>query len=422
MVIGVLVVVSVPGNAQAPRTLTLKDACAIALKNQPQIGEARYRASAAAQVPVEIRSSYFPTLYGSMTGVGAAADSRVAAGSLNNPIIFNRYADGLTLSQLVTDFGRTARLIESSKFHAQSLSESLHATEAQVLLQVDQAYYSGLQAQALLKVAEQTVSARQLVVDQVTALEASKLKSALDVSFAKVNLSESKLLLAKAQNNVQAAYAQLSAAMGYVNSEVFDLTDEPIPPPPPQDSSPLVSEALKTRPELASLRLEYDSTTKFAVAEKDLWFPTLSGIATGGVIPVHESALHDRYGAVGLNVNFPIFNGHLFSARRAEANLRAQAAAESLRDMEDKIARDVRLTWLNANTAYQRLELTAQLLDQANQALDLAQARYTLGLGSIVELSQAQLNSTAAEIEQKSAKYDYLIQYSDLQYEVGSIH
>jgi len=86
------------------------------------------------------------------------------------------------------------------------------------------------------------------------------------------------------------------------------------------------------------------------------------------------------------------------------------------------VARDVRLAWLNAKTAYERLSLTAQLLKEAAQALDLAQARYKLGLGSIVELSQAQLNLTQAQTDNAGAKYDYQISRADLDYQIGALH
>jgi outer membrane protein len=119
-------------------------------------------------------------------------------------------------------------------------------------------------------------------------------------------------------------------------------------------------------------------------------------------------------------VNVPILNGNLFVARHAEAALRAQAAGERVRALENEIARDVNIAWLNARTAYQRLDLTGQLLDQATQALDLAQSRYDLGLSSIVELSQAQLNKTQAELEQASARYDYLAETAALAFETGA--
>ena len=78
------------------------------------------------------------------------------------------------------------------------------------------------------------------------------------------------------------------------------------------------------------------------------------------------------------------------------------------------------MAWLNANNALERWHISEQLLAQARLAFDLAQARYKGGLSSIVELSQAQLNVTAAEIEQASAKYEYQIQRAVLDYQVGT--
>ena len=410
---------AVEGAAQAPQKLTLKEAETIALQSHPQISAARYRAQAAAQTKTEIRSVYYPQFFGNMTGSEADHNSRITAGALNNPIIFSRYGDGLTLSQFITDFGRTARLSESSQLHARSLQEDVQESRAEVVLQVDRAYYSVLRAQAVLEVALQTVQARQLLVDQVTALADSKLKSALDVSFAKVNLSDAQLLLVKAQNDVQAAYAQLAAALGTRDLKQYQLVDEPMPSAPPGNESDLVNQALRDRPDLAGLRLDHDSAAQYAKAEKDLWLPTISTLWTAGVTPEHVANLTGHYAAAGLNINFPIFNGHLFGARRAEADLKATAAQETVANAENQVARDVRLALLSANTAYQRVELTAELLRQAAQALELAQARYNLGLGSIVELSQAQLNNTAAQLEQSSAKYDYQIQRAVLDYQIG---
>jgi outer membrane protein len=112
-------------------------------------------------------------------------------------------------------------------------------------------------------------------------------------------------------------------------------------------------------------------------------------------------------------------NGGLYAAREAEARVRARAAQERARDLETSIARDVSIALLDVNTAAQRVELTARLLDQAGQALELAQARYELGLSSIVEFSQAQLARTSAAIQNATAKHHYQIQRAVLDYQVG---
>lgn len=409
-------------RAQSSQPLTLQEAERIAIQNHPQIQAAVNLASEAKAQVTQQKSAYYPTAYGSLTGVDAENNSRITAGALNNPIIYERYANGLTVTQLVTDFGRTHELVKSSSLHAQAAEENVVTSRADVLLRVDRAYFSVLKAKAVLMVAEETVKERQLVSDQVTELEKNKIKSGLDVSFANVDLAEAQLLLVQAQNDLEASYAELSAALGYGDNRTFDLADRPVPPAPPLDFADLLQQALRNRPELISLRLDADSAHTYATAERDLWFPTISAAGAAGLTPAGADQLSPRYSAAGFNVNVPIFNGHLFGALRSEADSHARAEDQYLRDLQDQIVRDVRRAWLDANSDFQRIALTDQLLKEATQALDLAQARYKLGLSSIIELSQAQLNMTQAELQSASAKYDYGAQVSTLDYEIGSLH
>jgi outer membrane protein len=407
--------------AQNAQKLTLQEAQQIAIQNHPRIQAAMNLASAAKAQVTEARSAYYPTVYGSLTGAGAENNSRVAAGALNNPIIFDRYANGVTVSQLVTDFGHTSELVKSSNLHAQAQEASVVTTRADVLLLVDQSYFAALKAQSVLAVAQETVKARQLASDQVTELAKNRIRSDLDVNFANVNLAQAQLLLIQAQNDLQSSFARLSAALGYPDVRTFQLAEEPMPPDPPGDVSSLIQQALKDRPELVGQRLTVGSAQSYAIAERDLKLPTISAIGTAGLTPVSESALAPRYAAGGFNVNIPIFNGHLYSALQAEATSRAQAETQYLRDLQDQIVRDVQTAWLNTNSAFQRLSVTERMLNEANQALDLAQGRYSLGLSSIIELSQAELNQTAAKIEEASATYDYQAQYSLLNYQLGAL-
>jgi outer membrane protein len=408
------------GQPPAQR-LTLAEAEQMALRSHPAIQSTEFNAQAAGQVVTETRSAIYPTVFGSVTGAGALNGSRIAAGALNNPIIYDRLASGVTIEQLVTDFGRTRNLIDSSKLHAQAANQNAETTKDQVLLDVESTYFAVLRAQAVLTVADQTVQARQLVADQVKALAESKLKSQLDLSFANVNLAGAKLDLADAQNYVESTRAAFSTALGLPATQSFQLVEEPLPADLPKDLNNLIGTAIEKRPELASLRAEQGAAEHFAEAEKDLSHPTISALASVGFIPTGQAVLGDRYGAAGVNVNIPIFNGKLFHARQTEAELRAQAASRNVKDLENRVARDVRLAYLNAVNAYERLGLTAQLLDQAKLGLDLAQSRYNLGLGSIVELSQAQLNETSAEIASARAKYDYQTQRAILAYQAGLI-
>jgi len=421
-----VLILSLPGftAAQGTLPLTLAETERLAIANNPQLSAAQFNAAASAQIPLELRANFLPNLSGALTAVGADSGSRLAAGGLTNPAVYNRVGSGLMLSQLLTDFGRTSNLVGSAKLHAQAQDQLTQTTRAQILLAVNQTYFGALRAEAVLKVAEQTVAARQLVADQVSTLARSNLKSTLDVSFANVNLADARLLLANAQSDVKTAYAELATAMGLPAQYAqggFSLAPEPMPDALPVTVDPLLIAALRDRPELANLRLEQNSAQRFAQAEKDLVLPTIGVAAAAGFVPTGDVQVPGRYGAAGVNVNIPILNGHLFRARRTEAELRVKAAEQNVNDLANRVSRDVRVAYLNASTAFERLALTAQLLDQARLALDLAQRRYDIGLGSIVELSQAQLNVTAAEIAGSSAQFDYQIQRANVAYQIGAL-
>jgi outer membrane protein len=407
---------------QQTTPLSLAEAQRLAIQNNPRLAAATLNAAASYQVPKEYRSNFAPTLTGSLTGVGADSGSRLAAGALNNPVVYDRLAAGVTVSQMLTDFGRTRNLVDMAKLRAQAQDQITEGTRADILLATSRAYFNVQRATAVLQVATQTVAARQLVSDQVTALEVNRLKSLLDVSFANVNLADAKLLLVQAQNDLKSAEAELAAAMGLPSQTGFTLSQEPLPASLPDRIDPLIQDAIQNRPELKDLRLEQNAAERFAKAEHLLLYPTIGALGAVGVVPAGEQAVPGRYGAVGVNVNVPIFNGGLFKARQTEAELRARAAAQNVNDLANRVVRDVRVAYLAAITAYDRINLTDELLKQAQLALDLAQSRYNLGLSSIVELSQAQLNLTSAQIGAASARYDYQAQWIAVQYQTGALH
>ena len=412
-----------PAQTPSGPKLTLKDAEALAIKNHPEVQAAQLDYQASRQAIAEARAAYFPTLDGDITGSQANPQSRIGAGYLTVSRLWDRFGQGVTLSQLITDSGRTRNLVASSRLQSEATNQTYQATRYDVLLRVNTAYYQALQAQELVKVAQATVAARQLLMDQVTALAQSKLRSQLDVSFAGVTLAQAKLLLIRAEDNVQQSFAQLTRALGTDQNQSYSLVDEAMPSSPPSDSVQLVSQAYQQRPELASLRLERESAYKFERAERDLSYPTASLIAVGGFIPlIHQQTtvpVANEYEGAAVNVQIPIFNGGLFSARREAAHLKAQAADQRVRNLEESIARDVRVAWSDATTAYHQLDVTAELLREATMGLDLAQGRYQLGLSSIVELTQAELNLTDAEVQNLSAKYDYQRLNAVLLYSAG---
>lgn len=175
-------------------------------------------------------------------------------------------------------------------------------------------------------------------------------------------------------------------------------------------------------PDLQALTYSQQAAVKFSHAQRDQMLPSISAAGTVGSVPIRpaEYYLTNWWGGIGVNMDISIFNGFLYSAQAKEASIRAQAASEQSRDLRDKIVRDVRTAWLAANTAYQRVTVSDELLKEADLALKLAQTRYQLGLSSIVELSQAQFQQTDAAIGNTDAQYQYRLALATVNYEIGA--
>jgi len=410
------------GTEGTSTALTRQEAEKLALTNNPRIRITDLIARVQHQAVRERRADELPNLNGNLTAVEANDGSRISSGSLTASRLAEHAGMGVQFSQLITDFGHTRNLVASAKLQEKARLADAEASRLDIVLATDQVFFAVIESQEVLKVAKQTVDARQTLADQVSALTEAKLKSDLDNSFAQVNLSQAKLLQLDAQNNLDAARAAFSAVLGYDKEMNFQLVDDSgaLPPVPP-DAGALIAQAIQNRPDLQSLKYSEQAAQKFSKAQHEQLLPTISALGAVGGTPVGSSQYFTTnwYGAVGANVSVPIFNGFRLTAQASEAALQSKAATEQTRALRDQVVRDVRTAWLNANTAMQRVTVTAELLKQANTALDLAKTRYDLGLSSIVELSQAELQQTEAAIGNANARSQYNFAISTINFQTG---
>jgi outer membrane protein len=403
--------------------LTRMHAEQMALKNNPNVSVSQLLALAQHQVMREARSAELPTVNGEISAEDALDGSRISAGSLTASRVLTHAGAGGNFTQLITDFGKTHNLVLTQKLEEKATNANALATKEEIVLAADQAFYDALTAQAVLQVAKQTVTTRQTTETQVNQMTQNKLKSTLDLAFADVNLSQAQLLQLDAQNNADATMAALDTVLGLDHEVTYQLIDDTTEiNGPPMDFNLLTQTALQQRPDLQSLAFGEQSAQKFARAQWDQLLPSITTTGTLGTVPIRVDQYYTNnwWGAIGVNMNIPIFTGFLYSAEAKEAAYRAKADAERTRNLRDQIVRDVRTAWLQTNTAYQRIGVTAQLLKEANLGFQLAQTRYQLGLSSIVELSQAQLQQTSAAIENTNAQYQYRMALATLNYQIGT--
>ena len=411
-------------TADASAALTLAQAETTALANQPRMLAAQLRARSSAERVYQARAGYLPMVAFNATGVRVAdTGTSTAAGNITTSAISDRFAYGGNLAQLVTDFGRTSAVVGSARATAEAQANVATLTRAQVRLNVREAYYQVLGAEAVLRAARAAQDNRALISRQLSALAQSELRSTLDVNFAKVLESEAELAVVRAESVVAQSRSRLTTAMGLqtpVTATLADVSATPDVLPPVPDG--LLAQGLAQRADLAAAQLQQKASAEFALSEKRLSYPTLNVLGTAGEVPFHDHTLHDNYAAAGFNLNIPIFNGGAFRARRAEAELEATARTRDTEEVRLEVGEQVRDSWYRANEAYRSLDVSSRLVTQSEEALRLAQDRYDAGLGSIVELNEAQLNETSAEITAADSTYTYLSRRAELDYAAGLLN
>jgi outer membrane protein len=407
--------------------VTRSEAEQLALKNNPSITANHLLALAAGQVTRETRSGELPQIYGTLTAEKAEDGSRIGSGGLTDSRLYTHAGGGGTLTQLITDFGRTRDLVATDRLQRKAKDQTTLASQQDVLLATDEAFYRLLNAQSLLNVAKATVQARGDVQNLTSALTKSALKSNLDLNIASADLSQAQLLQLDAENAVGSASAALAAVLAAPPDTLYQAAEDataPPPPPPDTDSSATLNAIAQTqRPDLQALRLNSQAYQKFARAQQLQHLPTISALAIGGFTPVSPDGIFvpHWYAAGGLNLSVPLFTGFRIDAQTEEARFRQRATEKQTQTLSDTIAREVRVSVLSAQTAFRRIGVADQFRNQTAQALALAQTRYKLGLSSIVELSQTQLQSTQAAVFAVNARYDYLLALRALDYARGQL-
>ncbi len=365
-----LLALAVYAAADEPQHLTLRQAWTIALQNHPQIQSGELKTRAAEQDVTIARSNYFPQISGDATRAYASDGTRLAAtGGINNPLIIDRGSYGVSVNQLITDFGRTASRVGAAKANAEAQSAHTEDTRELVLFEVTRAYYNVLRAQALLQVADSTLAVRNQLLDKVTALRDVGIKSDLDVSFARRDVDEAEQLQLLSQNGVTDALATLSQALGYGEQKEFTLEKTP-PPMPPAQFDDLLRTALDQNPELLALKADVDAAQLSYKAERAANYPTVNAVGYTGATPIRDGQTIDaNYAAAGITIDIPIFTGGRLDAAARGAELRAEAAQRDFEERRNEITRDLRISWDGTQTAYKNIAVAKQVLDSASKAL-----------------------------------------------------
>ncbi|MFA5859512.1 MAG: TolC family protein [Elusimicrobiota bacterium] len=317
------------------------------------------------------------------------------------------YSAGLNASQLVYDFGRVPALIEIAKLNLELQKLDMLNTQQNLEVNVTQAYYSCLLAQQALKLQEKNVVQMEQYLGRARALFEVGNRPKYDVTKAEVNLSNAKLNFIKARNKLRLANITLNNAIGKTKQNESYVVDDNInfEIQEVKDIEKLKSAALKKRVDWLSSKIREKIAVINLGNSVRAFLPTLNASGgyrwSGSEFPLNETW------SLGLSLNMSIFTGFskINAYRESETNLKNVRTSQET--LIQTIILDIEQDYAVLEEAVERIRATEGIVKQAKEALELADARYFNGVGSIIELTDAQVSLFSVENSYIQAVCDY---------------
>ncbi|MFT3711792.1 MAG: TolC family protein [Archangium sp.] len=393
-----------PGFAEV---LTLDQALVLAKKNHPSlqladanvdVTSARVEQARGVLLPQVSATGIFSRSQGSFARVGTGT----AAPSAATPN--NLFSFGLTATQTLWDFGAIERLRQAG-FNREALAATERATQLTVALNVRRAYFVASAQTALVNVAQQTLANTQLHLTQANARVGVGQGTSIDVAQAKTQVANAELQLINAKNALTLSMVTLSQTIGMLAPQDWQVSEALLAPVEHEDDEvkELVQQALDARPEVAAIRKQQEAVVAQRLAAIGGYIPTLNANGSVSEAGTDPSTLGPNW-AFGVTLSWNLFNGLQTTGQVHEADAQARVIQAQLDTQLLQVRTDVEQA--RATVMAQRTALTSAdtAVDAAQEQLTLAEARFKNGVGSLLEVGDAQLQSTTANAQRVQAR------------------
>ena len=411
-----------PGRAQPAGidTLTIDRAVELALQHHPSLRAAEAGIRTAEAGRTLALSTYFPSI--SFT----ASASHTEGVFVFNPVvparyqIYSSYTGGLSAQQVLFDFGKTIGKVGASTEFASAAGADYTSVREQVKLNVQVAYFALLAAQRVAAVTEEAVGQAQKHLTQAKAFYAVGRRPQFDVTKAEVDLANANVNQIRASNLKEVARVQLDNAMGVDPPRPYEVAEPTLLPTFDASMDSAKALALQRRPELAAARARVEGNRALARAAWSQHLPTLSAVGGWNWNGFQVSPLYPRWNA-GLQLTLPLFLGFSVSAQVQQADATADAAQATLDAQTQAVLLDVEQAYLGLKEAGERRVATAKLVEQAEQNFIMAERQYAAGVGTPLDVTDAQVSRSNAQITNIQALYDYITSLVKLRRAMGIV-
>jgi outer membrane protein TolC len=365
-------------------------------------------------------ANYFPSI------VMLAGATHTEGVFVNNPLfparsqIYSNYTGGFQAQQVLYDFGKTSNRVGANSDLTKAAELDYTSARELVKVNVQVAYFGYLAARKVVAVNEEAVAQTSKHLTQAKAFYSVGRRPQLDVTKAEVDLANAKVNLITATNQLQIAKVQLENAMGVHPTGTYAVSEDITITPFPGTLDSARATAKRLRPELLSARSRLEATRELASSAWSQHLPTISAVGNWNWNGFEPTPLYGRWNA-GLQISLPIFQGFAISAQVDQAEANADASQAALDTETESVLLEVDQSYLTLREAEERKVATAKLVEQAEENLKLAERQYAAGVGTSLDITDAQLTRSNAQITNIQAIYDYITSLVRLRRAMGIV-
>ena len=411
-----------PREVLTQRPITVDEAVAIGLEFQPNIrarlgdyAAAKYRVDQALSPLLPQLSASISTSRSHSTVVTTSSLTGASIAGVQEREFGQTLGAQMTLSQLLFDFGKTAASTDAARKLSEVALEDVELQRQLITQTIKQAYTNINFAQRLQRVAQQALERAELNLRSARGFFDVGTRPKSDVTRAEVDVANARVDVIRARNAERLGRAALNVAMGVPADTPTQVIDSLVYQPSKLDRGRLMDEAQRRRPESRQARLRAEAAEALVRRTSRDFFPDITGAAAYG----GTRTSFDEAWSATLSLQWSIFDGGNRIARHREARANLDAAQARARATELDIQREVEQAQISVNEAEERIQAAQVAVESAQENFRLAQGRFDAGVGTILELTDAQLALTQAQNTEAQALADYRIALSNLDRAVG---
>ena len=389
-------------------TWSLADIKATALNNHPLILQADADVAAAVARKGQAQSAWYPSVN---LSTGYIRLRTLNTTSNQNSTTPNEFVRG-DLNWMLYDFGRTGASVDRADANAGISRANATTTREDVVFVATVAFYNVLRAGKTLEFQRENLRQQESLYRQASAFYEAGVRAKIDVVRAEANVYDARAQLSQAENELRVSRITLLQRIGVDGPAGFQLVGALPEVTLPGTLQDWVAEAERNRPELRALVEKERAATESLRLARAEYLPFLVGTAGYGY-GAEEPPLQQNYG-LSVTLNYPLFSGFQTREQAKEALATISSAQYEFIETKRRVRLQVEVSAYSVQEAQERLSARKKQRDASEENLRLATARYEVGAGDIIEMTDAQAQMVRSETDTINTAFDFAVSHASL--------